>query len=162
MQITAILIGILILAVIGWYVSRPLLHAERASAADSPVASLEVQRDSLYAQISELDLDRATGKTNEEDYQRLRKDLVGQAADILRQIDGQVYGASDQDADIEAMIAARRKSKPAGRADLDQQLEDAIKARRTAIVCPKCGKSAAAGDTFCSRCGTALPQPQRV
>lgn len=162
MQITAILIGLLILAAIGWYVSRPLLQAKRAPTADSPVASLEVQRDSLYAQISELDLDRATGKTNEEDYQRLRKDMVGQAADILRQIDGQPPVASDEDADIEAMIAARRKLKPASPANIDQQLEEAIKARRTAIVCPKCGKAAAAGDTFCSRCGTALPQPQRV
>ncbi len=162
MQITSILIGLAIVAAIGWYVSRPLLRAKRMVAVDSPVISLEAQRDSLYAQISELDLDQATGKTNAEDYQKLRQQLVAQAADVLRQIDGQPSSAAVMEDEIEAKIAARRKSKPVSSDQLDRQAEEAIKSRRTAIVCPKCGKPATTADAFCSRCGTALPKPQRA
>jgi hypothetical protein len=194
MQIVAILIGLLIAVGIGWYVSRPLLQAKRLSSVDAPVLSMEVQRDSLYLQIRELDLDHATGKINTEDYQRTRSDLVAQAADLLRQIDGQApvvtkeadleamiasrrkkqpvsKAAVDQPSgtalksegnDVEALIAARRKQPPAVKADADQQIEDAIKARRSEIVCPNCGKPATPEDVFCSRCGTALKQPQKV
>ncbi|HZY45429.1 MAG TPA: zinc ribbon domain-containing protein [Anaerolineae bacterium] len=164
MQIVAILIGVFIAAGVGWYISRPLLQAKRMSTTDEPVQSMEVQRDSLYAQISELELDHATGKTNDEDYQQVRTGLVTQAANVLREIDGQSPSAKTQDADIEALIAARRKTtvKPAGKADLDQQIEAAIKARRSGIVCPNCGKLATADDVFCSRCGTSLKIPQKV
>ncbi len=164
MQITAILIGIIMAAGAGWYISRPLRQAKRMPATDAPVQSMEVQRDSLYAQISELDLDHATGKTNDEDYQQVRSGLVTQAADMLRQIDGQKPSATTQDADVEALIAARRKTmvKPTAKVELDQQIEAAIKARRSGIVCPTCGKLAAADDVFCSRCGTSLKIPQKV
>src|SRR5512139_496661 len=86
----AILGGVVILAAIGFYVSRPLVQSRRVGqpngAAD--VQSLEAQRESLYTQIKELDLDHATGKVNEEDYARLRADLVAQAVAVLKQIDG--------------------------------------------------------------------------
>jgi hypothetical protein len=164
MQIVAILIGIIMAAGVGWYVSRPLRQTKRMPTTDAPVQSMEVQRDSLYAQISELDLDHATGKTNDEDYQQVRTGLVTQAADMLRQIDGQQPSVEARDADVEALIAARRKTttKPTVKADLDQQIESAIKARRSGLVCPTCGKLAAADDVFCSRCGTSLKIPQKV
>lgn len=165
MQIFAILIGIMLAAVVGWYISRPLLQAKRMPSTDSPVVSWEVERDSLYLQIRELDLDHATGKTNDEDYQQLRTALVAQAADMLRQIDGQQPPVSTRDGDIEALIAARRKksAKPKSKVDLDQQIEAAIQARRSGgVVCPTCGKIAAPDDVFCSRCGAALKQPQKV
>jgi hypothetical protein len=164
MEIAAILIGVIMAAGAGWYVSRPLLQTKRMPTTDAPIQSMEVQRDSLYAQISELDLDHATGKTNDEDYQQVRTGLVTQAADMLRQIDGQKPPAKTRDVDVEALIAARRKTtaQPAGKADLDQQIEAAIKARRSGIVCPNCGKLATADDVFCSRCGTSLKIPQKV
>jgi hypothetical protein len=161
MQIVAILIGLVLVAGIGWYVSRPLLQAKRTSAVDAPVISMTVQRDSLYAQIRELELDHATGKINDEDYQQLRTTLVAQAADLLRQIDGQ-QPVVKKDADVEALIAARRKKQPAPKANIDSHIEAAIKARRAGIVCPQCGKAATADDVFCSRCGTSLKQPQKV
>jgi hypothetical protein len=161
MQIVAILIGIILMAAAGWYVSRPLLQRKRLPAVDAPVQSMEVQRDSLYLQIRELDLDHATGKTNDEDYQKLRSELVAQAADLLRQIDGQKPTIAPAD-DVEALIAARRKKQPIAPATADQQIEAAIKARRSSIVCPNCGKTATPDDVFCSRCGTALKQTQKV
>ena len=229
MEIIAIVIGLLIAAAIAWYVSQPILagrRAVRSNGADSSLESLAVQRDMLYAQISDLDLDHATGKTNEEDYQHIRADLMARAVGVLRQIDGVQAAPSpdlqpamavtaaddieaaiaarrkhrpvtsstgapprDRDADLEAAIAARRKRRPvaaaaeftphdrdadieaaiaarrktrgpaASSADLDQQIDAAVRSQRSAPMCPQCGKPVAADDAFCSKCGAAL-QPQ--
>jgi hypothetical protein len=161
MQIVAVLMGIVLAGAVSWYISRPLLQHKRLSSMDAPVISLTIQRDSLYSQISELDLDYATGKINDEDHQRLRSDIVAQAAAVLRQIDGQ-QPVVTQDADLEALIAARRKKQPVSKASADQQIEAAIQARRLGVICPQCGKPATPEDVFCSRCGTALKQPQKV
>ncbi len=187
MDILAIIIGLAILAAIAFYVSRPLIRPKRAvQAAGMDTLSLEARRDSLYTQIKELDLDHATGKVNDEDYTRLRADLVAQAADVLKQIDGVVQRPSAVpvtepiaplavDDDIEALIAARRKTRSvsvpqpaAAPKGPDIDIEAAIAARRktkvpaiesTTLTCPKCGRPVNADDAFCAKCGTAL-QPQ--
>jgi len=191
----AILVGVVLLAAIAYYVGRPLMNARRGSGVGVDVASLEVQRDLVYDQIRELDMDHATGKTNDEDHQRIRAELVAQAAALLKQIDGvtqqpiAVSAPAVADDEIEALITARRKAKPAtlakpSEADLeaaiaarrktptaapkiDQDAEAAIAARRKVpasqaspiLTCSKCGKPIDADDAFCAKCGTAL-QPQ--
>ena len=142
MEILALLIGVLIAAGIAWYVSRPLAQHRRTALPNGvDAASLEVQRELLYAQIRELDLDHATGKTNDEDHRRTRAELVAQAADMLRQIDASASStmtapkpASATDADLEAAIASRRKvrARSTAHADRDQsaEIEAAIAARR--------------------------------
>ncbi len=179
MEIFAILLGLVILAGIAYYVSRPLIQPKRSlNASGADTASLIEQRESLYTQIKELDMDHATGKVNDDDYQRLRAELVAQAAEVLRQIDGvsaapAVTPAVAQTDDVEAMIAARRKTRSASVATTatssksgDADVEAAIAARRkstasvtTTPTCPKCGKPVNAGDAFCAKCGTAL-QPE--
>jgi len=177
LEILAILIGLVVLAAVTYYVSRPLVQFRRTGKSDGVDAfSLEAQRESLYTQIKELDLDHATGKVNEEDYVRLRADLVAQAAAVLKQIDGVVPpsapvairaappATSAREDDLEAQIAARRKprSAPAAKA-VDTDVEAAIAARRktaapvpSELTCPTCGKSISADDAFCAKCGTAL------
>lgn len=137
MQIVAILIGIVLLAVIVYYVSRPLVR-RRGSLDVTAIVTLEVQRDSLYSQIRELDMDHATGKTNDDDYQRVRAELVAQAADILKRIDGAVAAAPVTPPpadDVEALIAARRK--PAAAPKPADDVEALIAARRKSAVAPK-------------------------
>ncbi len=166
----AILIGLVILAAIGLYVSRPLVQSRRAGRVVGAVdeQTLEAERESLYTQIKELDLDHATRKVNDEDYARLRADLVAQAAAVLKQIDGVAQTAApaapSAGADVEALIAARRKprSSSASKAS-DADVEAAVAARRKTVApaaseltCPKCGKPIGADDAFCARCGTAL------
>jgi hypothetical protein len=170
LEIIALLIGLVILAAIVFYVSRPLAQSRRAgySTGVADVQSLEAQRESLYIQIKELDLDHVTGKVNDEDYARLRADLVAQAAAVLKQIDGVVQpptpaapAAAD---DVEALIAARRKTRSASAPKTaDADVEAAIAARRktaavaaSELTCPQCGKPINADDAFCARCGTAL------
>ncbi len=186
MDIFALLIGVVILAGVAYYISRPLLRpAYAATVSGSDVLPLEAQRDSLYTQIKELDQDHETGKVHDEDYTRLRAALVTQAAEVLKQIDRAVArpvpasglkpaAAAGGDDDVEALIAARRKTRTAAaRKTSDADLEAAIVARRRAQVatvaampdppgmaCPKCGRPVKADDAFCAKCGTALqPQP---
>ena len=173
MELSALLIGIVILAGVVFFVSRPLLHAKRQTkvgAADA--SSLEAQREELYTQIKELDMDHATGTVNDEDYVPMRAALVAQAAAVLKQIDGvetapAITPAAAQADDVgesalEALIAARRKPRS------DAAAEAAISARRKTAApvaksptCPKCGKPINSDDVFCAKCGTAL-QPQTV
>jgi len=172
-ELSALLIGIVILAGVVFFVSRPLLHAKRQTrvgAADA--SSLEAQREELYTQIKELDMDHATGTVNDEDYVPMRAALVAQAAAVLKQIDGvetapAITPAAAQADDVgesalEALIAARRKPRS------DAAAEAAISARRKTAApvaksptCPKCGKPINSDDVFCAKCGTAL-QPQTV
>ena len=178
MEIIAILIGLVIIAAIGFYVSRPLVQPRRAGQSNGvvDVQSLGAQRESLYTQIKELDLDHATGKVNEEDYTRLRADLVAQAAVVLKQIDGVAQqpalvaaktassAAPSAEDDVEALIAARRKTRSASTSKAaDTDVEAAIAARRKTAApvasessCPHCGKPINADDAFCAKCGTAL------
>ena len=170
----AILIGLIILAAIAFYVSRPLLQARAANTA-ADTLTLESQRESLYTQIKELDLDHATGKVNDEDHARLRADLVAQAAAVLKQIDGVAKSSAPKaapaaQADVEALIAARRKTRSTTAATTstapktaDSDIEAAIASRRktaapaaSALACPKCGKPINSEDAFCAKCGTAL------
>jgi len=179
LELLAILIGVVLLAGVGFYVSRPLLQAKQLTRAGSADASsLEAQRESLYMQIKELDLDHATGKVNDEDYAHLRVELVAQAAEVLKLIDGVATTSADipatapavaQNDDVEAMIAARRKTRsvPAAK-PADADVEAAIAARRktttpvaSPAACPKCGKPVSSDDAFCAKCGAAL-QPQAV
>jgi hypothetical protein len=165
LDIIAIIVGVIMLAAIAFYVGRPLLPSRHAATAAGDMLSLEAQRESLYTQIRELDLDHATGKVNDEDYTRLRADLVAQAAAVLKQIDGvaQPVSASAAADDVEALIAARRKTRsiPAAKT-ADTDAEAAIAARRKTaapageLKCPQCGKPISTGDAFCAKCGAAL------
>ncbi len=157
MQIIAILIGLVLLAAIAFYVSRPIVQQRRGGADATVMASLEAQRDAVYSQIRELDMDHATGKMNDEDYHQARNDLVAQAAALLKQIDGVLsvpmapasiaaatlpaaaVSAAD---DVEALIAARRKSparsaesaRPAPIQSGGDDVEAAIAARRKKVA----------------------------
>ena len=132
MQITAILIGLVLLAAIAFYVSRPILQPQRAGADTTTLATLDARRDAVYSQIRELDMDHATGKMNDDDYQQSRADLVAQAATLLKQIDGVLAIPIAPAADVEALIAARRTAvKPAPARSEGDEVEAAIAARRT-------------------------------
>jgi hypothetical protein len=177
-ELSALLIGIAILAGVVFFVSRPLLQAKRLpKAGATDTSSLEAQREELYTQIKELDMDHATGKVNDEDYAPMRAGLVAQAAAVLKQIDGVAPATTSaaQTDEVEAMIAARRKPRSASAANTtaaantaDTDAEAAIAARRKTVTplaasptCPQCGKPIGADDAFCARCGAAL-QPQTV
>jgi hypothetical protein len=54
LEIFAILIGVVILAALGFYIGRPLVQSRRtATSYGADALSLEMQRESLYTQIKE-------------------------------------------------------------------------------------------------------------
>ncbi len=157
MQIIAILIGLVLLAAIAFYISRPIVQHRRGGQDATTMATLEAQRDAVYSQIRELDMDHATGKMNDDDYQQARTELVAQAANLLRQIDGVLSApivpaataavtlpaaASAEGDDVEALIAARRKAtaRPAAvkaaPAQSGDEVEALIAARRKPAAKP--------------------------
>jgi hypothetical protein len=90
---------------------------------------------------------------------------VAQAAAVLKQIDGvaQPVSASAAADDVEALIAARRKTRsiPAAKtADTDAEAAIAARRKTTApageLKCPQCGKPISTADAFCAKCGAAL------
>jgi hypothetical protein len=149
-QIIAILIGLVLLAAIAFYVSRPIVQQRRGGTDATVIATLESRRDAVYSQIRELDMDHATGKLTDEDYQQSRADLIAQATTLLKQIDGvltaPIVPASIAAAtlpagdDVEALIAARRKAssrpaavQPAPAQSGGDDVEAAIAARRKTV-----------------------------
>lgn len=108
-------------------------RARRAESAPSPIA----------AELEELELDRAMGKLEEGDYQRLR------AA-----IDARARTTTPSAAPSPVPVTPA----PVGSApDLEAEAERLIRAQRATVVsCGTCGPRPEPGARFCSHCGRAI------
>jgi len=98
-----ILVSLLLAAVVGSYVLAPLFRvdaaeAERVSSVVSEERDLQSRREMLLAALKDLEDDRATGKIDQKDYNRLQTELSTEAIEIMKQLD--------------AMDEARTKSSP--------------------------------------------------
>jgi hypothetical protein len=79
-----ILIALGLLVLVAVFVSAPLRRAEAADAGEDPVlAELEAAKEAKYREIKDLELDRAAGKLDDDEYQSQRSRLRREAADIL-------------------------------------------------------------------------------
>jgi hypothetical protein len=168
MDLGSLLLGLALLVVVGFIVTRPLF--ERPVVVDEPLRPADLllaDRERVLTQLRDLDFDQAMSKINAEDYAAQRAQLVAEGVAILKQLDalgvvpGQAPAGEDE---IEAAVAARRARHAAAPADLEAEIEAGVAARRTVkpgsaaeVTCPKCGAQALAGDRFCARCGTPLP-----
>lgn len=89
--------------------------------------------------LRQLDeLDATQGTLSAED--RLEAAVAARRADKAIQTGQRRAPAAQPEDEIDALVAARRKTRP----------------EKAAGFCPKCGKPAVKGDKFCSRCGEIL------
>ena len=105
-------------------------------------STIEAARDGAYAALVDLDFDRQIGKLNEDDYQAVRTDLMGEAVVALQQLD-QSNDATERQ--LESLIEARRRTlaRPASRSKTIGSTS-----------CSACGARLGAGDRFCGGCGS--------
>ena len=83
-----VLPALLFAALVAFLVLRPLLKGDGAqTCADDARADLEAEKESKYREIRDAELDYRMGKTSEEDWRALDRELRGQAIEILKRID---------------------------------------------------------------------------
>lgn len=173
MELGAIFLILAVLVLVGLFVSRPFMEDRRVyaiSTEEHELSHLLAERDRLITALQELDFDHVLGKIPVEDYPNMRAALLGQAADVFRQIDElqpKKTAALDVESRVEAAIAFRRADASAPGAasnampmrESDDDLEDRIAARRalrkekSGGFCPNCGKPVLRSDRFCPSCG---------
>lgn len=133
-----LLVMLILLVIVGALILWPLLRPQAASPpAAVPADESHRGRIALNA-IKELEFDFATGKIAEDDYKALRTRYEAKAVEVLT------------------------RPQPAPKpADLDAELEGAIRAARGRRVCASCGGSLPAAARFCPACGTPLAKVRR-
>lgn len=113
-------------------VGRP--RTTRAVPLADPFDVEETARGRAVEALREIDFDRATGKLSDEDYALLKARYTAMAVQAMRA----EQATQPADADLEAMIAARRHGTAGG-------------------DCPTCGPRPEHDAVFCSTCGGRLP-----
>lgn len=146
---TADIVVIVVMAVglVVW-VGEPLVRRGRmretkADAQGDTIERLNLQKETLYTAIRDLDFDYQTGKVAPEDHAVLRRQMETEAADILRQLD-LADPLADLDLVAEQQILAYRQKEDAG---LTLAAEE---------TCPVCGTGLATDQTYCPICGQLL------
>jgi hypothetical protein len=82
------LIAVVIIAALVAFVSVPLRRSPTATEApDSRLVELEARKQAKYAEIRDTQLDHASGKLSEEDFERQDAELRSDAIAILKEID---------------------------------------------------------------------------
>ncbi|MGD8456317.1 MAG: zinc ribbon domain-containing protein [Anaerolineales bacterium] len=144
MDIGSILLILALAVFVCAFVYQPFRVRQSAplSQYESSLSPLLAERERILDALVELDFDHELGKVPENIYGLQRNRLLQMGADVLRRIDELQSEASlEVDDPLEAMIAARRKSR---------------KSTGKGQICHACGEKVKAGDRFCANCGADL------
>jgi hypothetical protein len=98
MQVVAVILALVLLAVVLFVISAPLragADARPREPADSPLRrdELEAAREAKYREIRDAELDLRTGKLSRADYESIDGALRGEALEILNKL--QALAAAD-------------------------------------------------------------------
>lgn len=147
-QILLITASIALIGLTVLWIIRPLLRGEEAAVERTPetraLAELSAQHETILRSLQDLDGDYAAGKLTPDDFQTQRNLVLAQGVGVLQRLD--------------AVKGHLETSDP----DLDAEIEEAVKARRTVtepaprLVCSACGAQVRAGARFCDQCGAAI------
>ena len=170
MELGSILLILAVIVIVGVYLYIPFTTRSRRTRVNETheISALKAERDRVINSLQELDFDFNLGKIPAGEYPDQRAFLLQKGADILRKLDELApvsSSAINAEARIEkATAAGRADSATAAPAftDNDDEIESMIAARRkqhkskSAGFCPKCGKPVLASDKFCPACGKSL------
>jgi zinc-ribbon domain len=170
MELGPLFLVLAVIVIVGAYLYAPFTSRSRRTQKieSNEVSALKAERDRVINSLQELDFDFNLGKIPAGEYPDQRTSLLQKGADILRKLDqlAPVPSSSiDAESRIEKATAAGRAdtgSKLAAITDNDEELESMIAARRklhgnkSGGFCPKCGKSVLISDKFCPSCGKSL------
>jgi hypothetical protein len=87
-----VLLAVAIVTLVAWFVTAPLRDRpsagpDRDTEREAELADLEARKEAKYRQIRDAEADHASGKLSDEDFQRLDRELRGEAIDILKKLD---------------------------------------------------------------------------
>lgn len=85
-----LLLAVAIVTLVAWFVTEPLRRRRSETddhSAEAEIADLEARKEAKYRQIRDVEADHASGKLSDEDFQRLDRELRGEAVDILKKLD---------------------------------------------------------------------------
>jgi membrane protein implicated in regulation of membrane protease activity len=82
--LAAIVLLALVAVAVWWPLRRP---GEEQRREDAERAELEAAKEAKYREIRDAELDHRMGKTSEEDWKALDRQLRGEAIEILRRLD---------------------------------------------------------------------------
>jgi hypothetical protein len=83
-------LAVAIVVLVAWFVTAPLRGRPSRNTddpAEAELADLEARKEAKYRQIRDAEADHASGKLDDEDFQRLDRELRGEAIDILKKLD---------------------------------------------------------------------------
>ena len=94
---------------------------------------LQRKKEVVLGNVQDLDFEYKCGKLSETDYQKIRSEMMGEAARAIEEVEK-----------LEADL------------DLDSLIRREVAARKKSIGCPACGKRNPSPNKFCAECGAKL------
>ena len=160
MDIGVISACLLLLGLCGYFVARPLLTLQNATAGDVSVRQLNERKEQIYASIIELTFDNELDKLPNADFQRMKGELEAQALSILEQLDqlGQQQSGDNIEQRIEREIAAlqNQTEQPSIPRTAPPSESPTTASMVRAKFCGQCGNARRGTDHFCTQCGTSF------
>ena len=137
-----LLAAILLTTAVVVFVLHPLIRGASAPMGreeDEPTEAEARSRVTLLA-LRDVEYDYVSGKLDEEDYARLKKELSVEALEALETRERELEDRAGE----------------AGAADLEAEIARARQGLRTGTVCAVCAGENEPGSRFCAHCGTPL------
>jgi len=99
---------------------------------------LQRKKEVILGNVQDLDFEYKCGKLSESDHEKIRSEMMGEAAHVLEEID-KLESSLDLDALISREVSSRR-----------------VHAKSKAAACAACGAKNPASNRFCAECGAKL------